>query len=186
MLFKTLLIIFLFLLLYSLIILLGYFDSDTDNADYLIVLGHKLDNDCIDKVLRYRLKKTVDYLDRNINTVVILSGGITPNNTKSEASVMKEYLIKNGIQNRIILEDKSCDTVENIANCKNIIKDNSKIVLISSNYHVLRAKLICKLNGLKVKTIACYTPLLELIKHLFIEMIFIPIHYFRIRKKDIN
>ena len=115
-----------------------------------------------------------------------MSGGITSNNTKSEAEVMKDYLIKNGIENRIVLEDKSCDTLENIANCKKYINDNSNIVLISSNYHIFRAKIICKLNGLKVKAIACYTPIFELIKHLFIEILFIPINYFRLRKKDIS
>lgn len=184
MLFRILFFIFIFLLFYSLIILLGYFDSDTENADYLIVLGHKLNNDCIDNVLRYRLRKTIKYLNRNNNTIVILSGGITSNNTISEAIAMKEYLTKNGIENKIILEDKSCDTIENIINCKKYIDSNSKTVLISSNYHVFRAKMICKMNGLKIKVIACYTPISELIKHLFIEMIFIPIHYFRI-KKDI-
>lgn len=181
---RVLILLLLIIIIYGLVILLGSLDYDTENADYIITLGHALKNDEIDSVLRYRLKKTLKYLDI-YDSKVILSGGITHNNTSSEAYVMKEYLIKNGISDkRIILEDKSIDTIENIKNCVEYIKPNSKVVIISSNYHILRAKMICKLYGLNVKGIGTYTPFVELIKHLIIEEIFIFVHYFRIKKQD--
>lgn len=178
-----------FLLILSIIIIFGIYillrsnDSNVDNADYLIVLGHKLTNNKPNRVLLYRLNGTLDYARQN-NCKIILCGGITLNNTKSEASIMKEYLLNNKIdENRIILEDKSTDTVENISNCKEYIKSKSNIVLLSSNYHIVRSKMICKLFGLNVKGIGVYTPVCELLKHLIIEEIFIFIHYFRIKKK---
>ena len=185
MIFKILIGLLLTIIIYGLIILLGSFDSNIDNADCVLVLGHQLENDKADDVLKYRLRKTIKYLDNNPNTKVILSGGITKNNTISEASYMKDYLVKNGIDPRIItLEDTSIDTVENIENCLAYLKPTDKITLISSNYHVLRAKMICKLLGLKVKGIGCYTPILDLLKHIPIEEVYIFIHYFRIKKKQ--
>ena len=185
MIFKILIALLLLIVIYGLIILLGCFDFDTDDADYILVLGHKLENDKADEVLKHRLRKTIKYLDNNPNTKVILSGGITKDNTISEASCMKDYLVKNGIDTNIItLEDKSTDTVENIENCLNYINQKDKITLISSNYHVLRSKMICRLLGLKVKGIGCYTPIIDLLKHIPIEEVFIFIHYFRIKKKQ--
>lgn len=172
------------IVIYGLLILLGSFNFNTDNADYIIVLGHSLDNNKIDDVLKYRLIKTVEYLNI-FNCKCILSGGITSNNTISESSVMKEYLIQNGIDsNRIIIEDKSTDTIENIENCIKLIEPNKKVILISSNYHIVRAKMICNLLGLKVKGIGTYTPVIDLLKHIPIEEVFIFIHYFRIKNKQ--
>lgn len=181
---KIILIFISIIVLYGLIILLGSFNLNTDNADYVIVLGHQLKNNQYDDVLKYRLIKTLDYLNNN-ESKCILSGGITSNNTISEALVMKEYLITKGInQNRIIVEDKSKDTIENIKNCINLIKPNSKVVLISSNYHIVRSRMICRLFGIRVKGIGTYTPIIDLLKHIPIEEAFIFIHYFRIKNKQ--
>ena len=182
---KIAIVIFSIIIIYGLIILLGCFDLGTDNADYILVLGHKLKNNKPDEVLKYRLRKTLKYLDSNQNTKVILSGGITSGNSISEASCMKEYLVKNGIDSNIItLEDRSIDTVENIENCLNYVNSNDKVTLISSNYHILRSKMICNLLGLKVKVIGCYTPIIDLLKHIPIEEVYIFIHYFRIKRKQ--
>lgn len=179
--------IILIIIIYALLILLFSISFNVNNADYLIILGHKLENDKMDNVLRYRLRKAVRYIDKNPKCKIVLSGGVTVDNSISEASVMQNYLIKNGIdENRIILEDKSVDTVENINNCLNYIDVNSSIVIISSNYHILRSKMICKMLGFKkVKGIGSYTPIKDLIKHLAIEEVYMFIHYFRIKNRDL-
>lgn len=172
------------IVLYGLIILLGSINFNTENADYIIVLGHKLEKNKADEVLKYRLRRTLKYLD-TYDCKCILSGGITSGNTLSEATIMKEYLIKNGIDTcRIITEDRSTDTIENIENCIKLIEPNKKVILISSNYHIVRAKMICNLLGLKVKGIGTYTPVIDLLKHIPIEEVFIFIHYFRIKRKQ--
>lgn len=177
-----LIIVFIYLLLGFVIVQLGK-SFDTDNADYLIILGHKLSNNKPDEVLLNRLRKALEYIDENEQCNIVLSGGITSNNTISEAQIMRTYLIKNGVNsNRIILEDKSIDTVENIRNSCNYILPDKKIAILSSSYHTLRARMICKECGLNVKTIQAKTPLFELIKHTIIEIIFIPVNYFRLKK----
>ena len=184
MIFKILICIVSIIVIYGLLILLLAIDTNTDNADYLIVLGHKLINNKPDETFKYRLRKAVKYADSNQNTIFVLSGGKTEGNTVSEAEVMKEYLLKNGVTNKLILEDKSTDTIENIKNCLNYIDSNQKVVLLSSNYHIHRSKMICKMLGLKVRAIATYTPIVDLIKHLAIEEVFLFIHYRRLKKHD--
>jgi hypothetical protein len=75
------------------------------------------------------------------------------------ANVGSEYLTALGIdEERLIKEDKSTDTIENIKNSFEYITINSKIAVLSSQYHVFRAKLICKRLGLDVVGIGCYAP----------------------------
>lgn len=180
---RIILYIFVVYILIGLIISLLGLSFNTQNADYLIVLGHKLHNNKPDDVLKNRLRKALKYIDSNESCTIILSGGITKDNTISEAEVMKTYLIKNGVNsNRIILEDKSIDTIENIKNCKKYIDKNAKIVVLSSSYHTLRARMICNMCGLKVKTIQAHTPLIDYLKHIIIEILYIPIHYNRLKK----
>lgn len=157
-------------------------DKEIFDVDYVIVLGHKLVNDKANDVLIERLDKTVEYLKINKNTKVLLSGGITESNTLSEAAVMSQYLIDNGVnQNTIILENESKDTIENFYNCKKIIKDR-KVLIISSRYHLFRARMICKMFNINAVAIGTKVCFIEILKHAFIEAVFIFIHYFRIKK----
>ena len=134
------------------LIMLKANDKEIEAADYLLVLGYQLENNQMTETLKLRLDEAKDYIEANPNTKVILCGGITRNNTISEANVMKQYLVNEGIDvSRLILEDESTDTIENIKNAKNLIEGGDKIVVISSNYHIYRAKEICRQAGLMVK-----------------------------------
>ena len=52
--------------------------------------------------------------------------------------------------------------IENIKNCKQYIDTDSKIVVLSSNYHVYRASKICEKAGFTVHTLGSKAPLLLL------------------------
>ena len=115
------------------------------NLDYIIVLGAQVKESGPSIVLRYRLDRAVSYLKENDNTLVIVSGGQGANEKATEASVMKEYLVNNGInENRIIIEDKSNTTKENLINSKKITRDNKSIGIVTNNFHMYRALLIGK------------------------------------------
>lgn len=115
------------------------------NLDYIIVLGAQVKESGPSVVLRYRLDRAVSYLKENDNTLVIVSGGQGANEKTTEASVMKEYLVNNGInENRIIIEDKSNTTKENLINSKKITRDNKSIGIVTNNFHMYRALLIGK------------------------------------------
>ena len=153
------------------IMVLG-FDTKTNDADYVLVLGYQLDNNQMSETLEKRLDKAHKYLKNNPDSILVLCGGITRNNTISEAEVMYNYLLGKGVDKRnLILENKSTDTIENIENSLNYIDQNSKIVVISSNYHVFRAKKICERVNLEVKTVGSSAPLLLIPNQLLFEKI---------------
>ena len=134
------------------------------NLDYIIVLGAQVKESGPSVVLRYRLDRAVSYLKENDNTLVIVSGGKGINEPATEASVMKEYLVNNGInENRIIIEDKSNTTKENLINSKKITRDNKSIGIVTNNFHMYRALLIgkkykVKAVGIPSKSNSYYLP----------------------------
>lgn len=134
------------------------------NLDYIIVLGAQVKESGPSVVLRYRLDRAVSYLKENDNTLVIVSGGKGINEPATEASVMKEYLINEGInEERIIIEDKSNTTKENLINSKKITRDNKSIGIVTNNFHMYRALLIgkkykVKAVGIPSKSNSYYLP----------------------------
>ena len=84
---------------------------------------------------------------------------------------MEDYLLDKGLdRSRIIIEDKSTDTIENIVNASNYLEDN-KVLVISSNYHVFRARMICNKAGLEADGLGSKAPLLLIPNQLLFEKI---------------
>lgn len=131
-------------------------------ADFLLILGHALKDNTPSQVLLNRCEKAAEYMKKHPETVAIACGGITSEGqTISEATVIKELLTAKGIdEGRIILEDKSKTTAENFYNAKKLIgeKNGAKVALLSSSYHLLRARTLAKLCGIDAKTVAAPTP----------------------------
>lgn len=127
------------------------FTSDGDkNLDYIIVLGAQVRENGPSVVLKYRLDTAIDYLNENPDTICIVSGGKGKNEPFSEAKGMYEYLLKNGIEkNRIILEDKSRNTVENIKNSKVLMEQSyNRVGIVTNNFHMFRGVRLAKAQGL--------------------------------------
>jgi uncharacterized SAM-binding protein YcdF (DUF218 family) len=112
-----------------------------DNADYVIVLGAQVRGRRITKSLKARLNTAIDYLSKNSDTMVIVSGGKGQGEAISEAEAMKGYLVEHGIQeDRIIMESQSTNTYENIFYSKKLIQGtNRNIVIVSNGFHIFRA-----------------------------------------------
>lgn len=156
----------------SLAVMLKGTSKDTKNADVVFVLGYQLDNDQMSSTLISRLEKAYDYAVDNPHCKIIVSGGITRNNTVSEASLMKKALVSFGIdENRIVSEENSKDTIENIRYCKNLMDNGDKVVIISSQYHCSRVQEIAKKQDLQVSTLGAHAPINLLMNQLMIEKI---------------
>ena len=134
----------------------------TTLADYLLILGYRLKDNVPEPMLKMRCARAAEYLSKNKSTVAIACGGKTgKTQTVSEAEVVKQLLVSNGIEeNRIILEDKSTTTAENFINAMRIIGDcnEKRVALLSSDHHLLRANTLARLCGLKASTVAAPTP----------------------------
>lgn len=121
------------------------------NLDYIIVLGAQVKENGPSVVLKYRLDAAIDYLNENPDTICIVSGGQGHNETRSEAEGMHEYLIANEIEKeRILLEDQSSNTVENIKYSKLLLeKTYNGVGIVTNNFHTFRAVQLAKAQGLE-------------------------------------
>jgi gdmH len=125
--------------------------------DYVIVLGGKLYGEVPSNSLKNRIMVAVKYLLENKDTKVVVTGGKGPGEKITEAKAMEKELIKNGInQKRIIVEDKSRNTVQNFKYSLLKIKEDKsldiskkkKIMIVTNDYHMYRAKKIARATGL--------------------------------------
>ncbi len=119
--------------------------------DYLIVLGAQVKGTTISKQLKKRLDTATTYLEENPMTVVIVSGGQGSGEDISEAEAMKRYLLEKKItENRIVMEDKSTSTNENIRFSKVLItKKNATVVIVTNGFHIFRSISIAKKQGIE-------------------------------------
>ncbi len=119
-----------------------------DDREYVVVLGAQVRGSRITKSLRKRLDTAAQYLNENPDVQVICSGGQGRGEDLSEAEAMRGYLIEQGIsENRIIVEDKSTSTYENLKFTRQLIDKNAKIAIVTNNFHVHRAVHLAKSLG---------------------------------------
>ena len=123
--------------------------------DYVIIHGAGLlDGQRVSKLLSDRIDKALDVYHKDPTPPFLIpSGGQGDDEKVSEASAMAAYIKEKGIpEDKIIIEDRSKTTYENLLNSKKIIdeRDGDKyIALVTSNYHVYRALRHAKKVGLK-------------------------------------
>ncbi|MBE5899582.1 MAG: YdcF family protein [Lachnospiraceae bacterium] len=130
------------------------------NEDVVIVLGCSCKSS-ICEALNQRIKAAARYLDKHPDSVCIASGGNTTEFYDSEAEYIAIELAKYGVpKSKIIVENKSKNTSENIQNSKRIIDEkglSKSVAIATSEYHQYRASLYASRCGLKAKAINAST-----------------------------
>ncbi len=121
-----------------------------DDCRYLLVLGCQIRGDHITKSLRKRLDTAYDYAKKNDSVTIIVSGGQGEGENLSEAQAMKNYLVERGIdEKRILMEDRSVNTDQNMRFSAAFIQNKQdKVGIVTSNFHIFRARLLAKAKGL--------------------------------------
>ena len=116
------------------------------NLDYIIVLGAGIKGTRVTPLLASRIDKGIELLNYNPNAKLILSGGMGPGEDIPEGVAMADYAKQKGVsEEKIIIEDKSKNTYENLLfSSKLINKENPKIALVTTSYHVFRALVFAK------------------------------------------
>lgn len=108
----------------------------------IVILGYALaDDGTMKQTLIERLNAGLKIAERYPNSKIIVSGGV-PKQGVTEAGAMSEWLISKGIdKERIILEDKSTDTVENGLFSTAKLEDAGlkDVTLVTSASHMRRA-----------------------------------------------
>lgn len=125
-------------------------DVPKNEVDYVIILGARIDGTRVTKSLAKRLDAAYEYAKDHDNTKLIVSGGKGSGESVTEAQAMEEYLINKGFDpNRIIKEDASTNTDENIRFSREIInKDSSSVAIVTNSFHLYRAMRIAEKQGL--------------------------------------
>ena len=140
-------------------VLFSTIKSEFLEADCLIIFGCHLK-----PLLDERLECAIKILKSKKIDSILLTGGIGVNGNFNESEYMKKALLNFGIaENKILVDDKSTTTEENIVNYIQILRDtnlinNKKIVLVSNQAHLRRIGMELKkqLNGDKFDIIYEY------------------------------
>jgi uncharacterized SAM-binding protein YcdF (DUF218 family) len=119
------------------------------NLEYVIVLGAGLNGSTPSNTLKKRIEEGYIYMSENPDTILIASGGQGFKESISEAECIKRELVKMGIsEDRIILEDRSTSTIENLKYSLMIIGDpDANVGIITNSFHEFRAGMIAKDAG---------------------------------------
>lgn len=145
----------------------GFANHEKENLDYIIVLGSQVKPSGPAVVTSLRLDRAYEYAVNNPDTVIIVSGGQGSNEPAAEAFVMKEYLVSKGIdESRIIAEDKSTNTSENLQFSMILVDglQDSSVGIVSSEFHMFRALAIAKkcgytdTYGIPARSVRLYLP----------------------------
>lgn len=175
-----LLLLFIFYALFILTFIIYYaLKKPNRKSDFLIILGCQVKGNQPSKSLKRRLDSAYSFLEKNENTYCIVSGGKGNDELISEAECMYRYLIEKGISSeRIIKEDKSTNTCENLIYSFRIIKSlnlTGNIIIATDFYHQLRANIIAKKYGLKISgAVSSIPPVKTFIFNTLRELIAIP------------
>lgn len=123
----------------------------------VIVPGCFLHGDKPGEMLQNRLNTAENYLKSHPESVCVVCGGYIGKFTQAE--VMRKYLIKNGIPvSRILADDKSDTTFENMENAKALLNGKREVVIATDVYHQYRAKYYAKRLGLIPYALPSKTP----------------------------
>lgn len=139
------------------------------NIDYMVILGCAIRKDGTPTpLLRSRADRAVEFArmqkeKTGKELVFVPSGGKGSDEVISEAESIKNYLASQGVpEDRILPEDKSKNTYENIRNSMSIIRDDfdgkdPKVGFSTTNYHVFRSGAIASKQGYKLQGIGSRT-----------------------------
>jgi len=113
-----------------------------EGLDAIVVLGARVDESGAPSGSLYeRITAAADYLRANPETVAVASGGQGDDEPMSEAACIRDYLVAAGIdEGRILLEDQSTSTKENLRNSFALLEGRAERVgIVTNDFHLFRA-----------------------------------------------
>ena len=136
--------------------IISYPKHNEKKDDYIIVLGAGLANGRTPNlILQERLDAAIKSEEENPTQYIVLSGGQGTDEYLPEAQAMSAYLQERGIdKEKIIEEDESKDTNENIKYSKEKIEEHShksidevSIKIVTTDFHAFRSSILAKKHG---------------------------------------
>ena len=131
-------------------------DGSEGDFQYLLVLGTVVEGTEPSSMLRDRIDAAYTYLQAHPDVICIVSGYKSGKGEISEAECMYRELVELGIApERIWVEDNASSTVENLEFSLALIEEKTgsrpeKLGILSSEFHLLRAEMFAKEQGIQV------------------------------------
>ena len=148
--------------------LIGYLEKDyilqdalaIDNADAIVVLSGMIKTIKVDDKLKYefggavdRILSGIDLFKNNKASLLILTKGQLPWSLgMPEGEYLKEFAVKFGVpKESILLTDNVQNTDQEAKSVKKLLNSNDvKVILITSAFHMPRAKKVFEASNIKV------------------------------------
>ena len=130
---------------------------------YLFVLGTTVDGTEPSPMLADRIEAAARYMEKNPHVIAVVTGGKADEENISEAQCMYNGLTASGIDSsRILLEDQATSTAENFEFSVALLDEKlgscpGNIGVLSSEFHLARAKMIGKSYGMNISTVPAPT-----------------------------
>ena len=139
------------------------------DKDYILILGCMIRKDgALTKLLQSRADRAVEFARMQEKAtgkeiIFVPSGGQGDDEIMPEAQAIRNYLLSIGIPDeRILPEDRSVNTYENLRNSAELIRRHSgrpdpKIAFSTTNYHVFRSGQLAARQGIDAEGIGSPT-----------------------------
>ena len=133
-----------------------------NKSDAIVVLGARVmpDGELSTTLLR-RVETAYEAYDAGFGDYLIVCGAQGEDEPVTEAFAMREALIRMGVpEDRVILEDQSYNTEENLGNARKIMDERGMktALVITSDYHLQRSLWLAKDAGLVAEGMAAPGP----------------------------
>ncbi|WP_416562251.1 YdcF family protein [Nocardia testacea] len=141
---------------------------DETGADAVVVLGCGLNRNRVTPLLAARLNRAIQVYRAETASgrtpILVTSGGKGSDEARSEADAMAAYLVAAGVaETSILRERRSRNTEENLRNTLDLLQRHgldtteSRITVVTSNFHVLRAAALTRRLGLRAHVVGART-----------------------------
>ncbi|MGW0638772.1 YdcF family protein [Nocardia salmonicida] len=135
----------------------------TDDAVAIVVHGSGLLGDRVPPLLASRLDRALGIwrAARGPSPLLVTSGGKGSDERVAESTAMAAYLTEHGVRDdEILREDRSTTTRENLLFSRELLARRgieSRILLVTSNFHVLRTAVLARQVGLDAQAVGAST-----------------------------
>lgn len=122
----------------------AHYRPEIKKADSIIVLGAAINS----KAAQNRALEGLRLYEDGKSETIVASGGKIADSDISEAQYMKKVIDKNAkAPVKVILEDKSGNTRENIKNSKEKLPEAKSVIIVSDAFHLARGVMLAKNAG---------------------------------------
>ena len=136
-------------------------------SDAAIVLGAAISDGEVSPVYRERINHAIMLYEDGYVDYIILTGGFGEGSYKSDSAVAREYALLQGVpENKVLIEEKSTITEENLAFSKEVMVENNlkTAIIVSDPLHMKRAMCMAEDYGINAVSSPTTTSMYKTLK----------------------